>query len=1227
MRTTLLLSLGLVVVAASACRRTEGPPEARPARSLDELAEQPASAPALPPKVTEPQGVVDEEGAGGVPVSLTSSDGAGLKLTGFVARGVVDEPLAFTELHLTFRNPEARPIEGQFEITLPPNATVSRFAMKQLWGWQEGEVVELQAARRAYEDFLHRRQDPALLEKKAGNQFRARVFPIPPSAEKELIVSYSQELVRADQPYRIYLRGLPQIDTLDLRVLVGKREQTAGGSSLGGTTISRTAVEVQKRGFMPDRDFTVPAGGQGTLIGLRHENLAVGRVTPITEARPDPIGSLAILFDTSASRALGFAGQIQRLAALLDALRASAGAKTPVRLICFDQDVEEVYAGTLGGLGRDALDRVRARRPLGASDLGKALGALAGGAKAQRVVVITDGIATAGETEGNALRDLVAKLGPAGVERLDVIVDGGIRDEELLKKLVSAGLARDGVVIEAGLPPATVARKLGNATSAPLAVSVPGSQWVWPAELRGLQPGDQALVYADLPRDRPFDVQLGPVKQTVNVAEAPRPLLERAWVNARIQRLMHQRDTLAGKDEDLREALKKQVVDLSTKFRVMSDFTALLVLETEADYARFNIDRRALADIMVVGANGIELVDRRAPGYQIAVAPTIPTAPPGASIAVDGVAAARKGAANQGVLGALGGRRGGMANLFGDAHGGDAAGARDRARGSGGLGLAATGQGGGGTGEGTIGALGDLGRGPGGTAPAPAKAAAPPPAEVAEAKRDARPAAPVTVARPPAEKPAAEPRAARRIRPPQDEAGQSGGGASVQPGEAVVRGSIDTQLIRRVINMHRAQVRMCYERALRQNPGLRGRLAVQFTIGPEGSVLAATIQSSTLNRPDLEACVTAMVRGWSFPRPPDGGAVVVTYPFTFAGRGPIEPPPPPQPAPPPPPPAPVARPTAQGAGPYEGKLLEVMNLLKRGQPKQALGKALVWREEEPGDVLALVALGEALEALGQRQWAARAYGSIIDLFPSRADLRRFAGERLDRLGLRDPAALALAVDSYRQAVKQRPDHPASHRNYAYALLRAGRPEAAFDAIVEGARQQYPQGRFAGVDRILREDVGLIAAAWLKREPQKDELIRERVRGAGAELPTEGSLRFVLNWETDANDVDFHIHDARGGHAFYSQRQLPSGGELYADVTTGYGPECFTIPYAAGGRAPAYPYTLKAHYYSRGPMGYGMGRLEVIEHDGRGGLKFDERPFVIMVDRAMVELGTVAGPLK
>ncbi len=303
--------------------------------------------------------------------------------------------------------------------------------------------------------------------------------------------------------------------------------------------------------------------------------------------------------------------------------------------------------------------------------------------------------------------------------------------------------------------------------------------------------------------------------------------------------------------------------------------------------------------------------------------------------------------------------------------------------------------------------------------------------------------------------------------------------------------------------------------------------------------------------------------------------------------------------------------------PYEGKLADVMDLLRAQKKDEAFARARAWQREAPGDVLALVALGETAEAKAEKELAARAYGSVIDLFPNRADLRRFAGERLERIG--DADATSLATDSFKKALADRPDHPSSHRLYAFSLLRAKQYREAFDAALAATRHGFEVDRFAGVDRILSEDLGLIGAVWAKAEPARRDEIFARVRQAGGRIEDQPSLRFVLDWQTDANDVDFHIHDAHGGHAYYGSRHLPSGGDLYADVTTGYGPECFTIRLPKERRS---QYRLEAHYYSRGPMGYGMGKLEVIDHDGKGNITFEERPFIVMVDHAFVDLGTV-----
>jgi hypothetical protein len=787
----------------------------------------------------------------------------------------------------------------------------------------------------------------------------------------------------------------------------------------------------------------------------------VTRVAAPVAAVAQEIEGLYVLVDSSASRALGYEDQVRRVGELIAGLRAGAGGATPLGVAAFDQEVAPVFEGTADGFGEAEMERLASRRPLGASDPGRALAWLAerlerGGRKMPRVLLVTDGVATAGDTETRALKAAVKALGAHGVERLDVLAVGGLRDEAVLRELVTGNLAHDGQRIDGGAPLAEIARRLTLACRSGIKVKVTGAAWSWPETLDGVQPGDEALVYADLPAGRPLRLTLGGKAAALGEpAAAERPLLERAWAQARIERLLHLRDSAPEGDEDMRRALALQVTEVSVKHRVLSPFTALLVLETEGDYARFDLDRRALADILTVGPGGLDVVARTAlpsavpvPPAKSAVAQTIPTA-------------------------------------------------RD------------------------------------------SDAEAPTPEELDEA-------------------------AAEEM-------------VAVEGVEGGVEGGVAG--------------------------GVVGGVAGGVPGGVPGGVMSGVPSGQSAAAPVEVPAVVQEPRS--------------------------------EPIPPPPPPPPVRSDEAplragsagrqgepeeskqEAVAPWTGRFAEVMEHLGAGRVARARSLAEAWSAEAPGDVPALLALGEAWEAAGDDAAAARAYGSLIDLFPRRADMRRLAGERLERLG---KAGLGLAVDTYEKAVAERPDHPSGHRLLAWALLRAGRFEDAFAALEQGIEQRYPGGRFAGADRVLREDLGLLAAAWLRAEPARRADLLDRLEAHGAGLATEPSLRLVLTWETDANDVDLHIWDRKGGHAYFSQRTLPSGGELYADVTTGYGPECFTVRKPAGRGAA--PYRLRVHYYSRGPMGYGMGVVQVVRHDGAGRLTVEPRPFVVMVDQAMVDLGTV-----
>src|SRR3954468_15970733 len=70
----------------------------------------PVATPGVPSPVVVRQVAADEDPGLDVtaPFALTASDGSGLSVTRIDAKAVVQGPLAFTELHLYFKNPESR---------------------------------------------------------------------------------------------------------------------------------------------------------------------------------------------------------------------------------------------------------------------------------------------------------------------------------------------------------------------------------------------------------------------------------------------------------------------------------------------------------------------------------------------------------------------------------------------------------------------------------------------------------------------------------------------------------------------------------------------------------------------------------------------------------------------------------------------------------------------------------------------------------------------------------------------------------------------------------------------------------------------------------------------------------------------------------------------------------------------------------------------------------------
>lgn len=103
--------------------------------------------------------------------------------------------------------------------------------------------------------------------------------------------------------------------------------------------------------------------------------------------------------------------------------------------------------------------------------------------------------------------------------------------------------------------------------------------------------------------------------------------------------------------------------------------------------------------------------------------------------------------------------------------------------------------------------------------------------------------------------------------------------------EAIINGGLDRDLVAQVIAKNMGQVRFCYEQGLQMNPGLSGRVAVDFTIGANGNVQTAGLKSTTLNSNLVETCILRRLKTWKFPLPEGGVAVRISYPFLLQRVG------------------------------------------------------------------------------------------------------------------------------------------------------------------------------------------------------------------------------------------------------------------------------------------------------------------------------------------------------
>ena len=135
----------------------------------------------------------------GIPtIKSSSADGKDIELRDLKVNVDVVGNVATTTFDMTFYNPTTRTLEGEFNFPLAEGQTVSRYALDINGKLREGVVVEKEKGRVTFEKKVREGVDPGLLEMTAGNNFRTRIYPFSPKGTRRVVLACEQELTSSN---------------------------------------------------------------------------------------------------------------------------------------------------------------------------------------------------------------------------------------------------------------------------------------------------------------------------------------------------------------------------------------------------------------------------------------------------------------------------------------------------------------------------------------------------------------------------------------------------------------------------------------------------------------------------------------------------------------------------------------------------------------------------------------------------------------------------------------------------------------------------------------------------------------------------------------------------------------------------------------------------------------------------------------------------------------------
>ncbi|WP_165703595.1 VIT and vWA domain-containing protein [Enhygromyxa salina] len=531
---------------------------------------------------------VDQFGPGELEVQdPAAADGATfLELSSLSVNVHTIGPMARYEVEHVFHNGTDQMLEGTFRFPLPAGSIVTGLAMEINGELMDGEILERDKARKIYQDIVDSMRDPALLEWEAGQTFKLRVFPIEAGERKRVVMRYMAPLQPDDDAPSGFAVAIPSaapamqtsIPALTVRVdgreVVQRRDHSARENLSVALDRANVPAYVQE------------SSGEQMYLAARLDLDWAAVASPITQIEQR---RTVIVVDSSRSALESWALASEAVATVL----AGLGPDDEFMLVTGDLETR-VFAEDFVRNNADqraaALAFLAQIQPDGASDLGALITrvgeALSHAQSGDQVVYVGDGTPTWGTTDREQLAaQTLAALAGAPLYALSV----GKRESRDTLEALTGGTGGRTLRPQSVPQVQAFASFLERAPQvrrvAKLELEVPGVEQVHAPLSTTLFEGERPVVHFRVAKGEPVPTQVtvrgwaGGLRFE-QVVELGEPL---AQVGVRQQ--WAARELAATSD-------KAAAVALSVEHSVLSKHTALLVLESEEAYERYDIERR-----------------------------------------------------------------------------------------------------------------------------------------------------------------------------------------------------------------------------------------------------------------------------------------------------------------------------------------------------------------------------------------------------------------------------------------------------------------------------------------------------------------------------------------------------------------------------------------------------------------------------------------------------------